>query len=103
MLQIQLVIYAIILATFAGLWKIFEKAGEQGWKALVPVYNYYIWLKVLKRPWWWVFILIIPGVGFMMMMVMAGITTLGMQKKREYDLAAACIALPVEIAIIILV
>ncbi len=103
MLQIQLVIYAIILATFAGLWKIFEKTGEQGWKALVPVYNYYIWLKVLKRPWWWVFILIIPGVGFMMMMVMAGITTLGMQKKREYDLAAACIALPVEIAIIILV
>jgi signal peptidase I len=93
MLQIQLVIYAIIIATVAGLWKIFEKAGEQGWKALVPVYNYYIWLKILKRPWWWVFILIIPGVGFMMMMVMAGITSLAMQKKKEFDLAAACIAL----------
>ncbi|HWY99230.1 MAG TPA: DUF5684 domain-containing protein, partial [Bacteroidia bacterium] len=103
MLQIQLVIYAIIIATVAGLWKIFEKAGEQGWKALVPVYNYYIWLKILKRPWWWVFILIIPGVGFMMMMVMAGITSLAMQKKKEFDLGAACIAFPLEIALIILI
>ncbi len=81
MFHIQPIIYAILIATFAGLWKIFEKAGEKGWKALIPVYNYYIWLKILKRPWWWIFIFIIPGVGFMMMMVVAGITCEAFGKK----------------------
>ncbi len=25
-----------------GLWKMFEKAGEAGWKSIIPVYNIYI-------------------------------------------------------------
>ena len=86
MFHIQPVIYLIIIATIAGLWKIFEKAGEKGWKALVPVYNYYIWLKILKRPWWWIFIFLIPGVGFMMMMVISAITSQAFQKKKASDL-----------------
>ncbi len=86
MFHIQPVIYVIILATFAGLYKIFEKAGEKGWKALVPVYNYYIWLKILKRPWWWIFIFIIPGVGFMMTMVVTGITCEVMGKKNPLQM-----------------
>src|ERR1700733_4050871 len=81
MLHILPVIYVIIIATVAGLYKIFEKAGEKGWKAIVPVYNYYIWLKILQRPWWWIFIFIVPGVGFMMMMVVAGITSESFGKK----------------------
>jgi signal peptidase I len=101
MLHIQPIIYVIILATVAGLWKIFEKAGEKGWKALIPVYNYYVWVKILKRPWWWFLIFLIPGVGFMMMMIVAGITTLAMQKNRKFDLIAACIALPLLILAII--
>ncbi|MCC8088753.1 MAG: DUF5684 domain-containing protein [Rikenellaceae bacterium] len=31
-------------------WKIFEKAGEKGWKALIPVYNNYILVKISGRP-----------------------------------------------------
>ncbi|HXP49658.1 MAG TPA: signal peptidase I [Bacteroidia bacterium] len=83
MLHIQPVIYVIILATFAGLYKIFEKAGEKGWKAIVPIYNYYIWLKILKRPWWWIFIFLVPGVGFMMTMVVSGITSECFGKKNS--------------------
>ncbi|HTA83548.1 MAG TPA: signal peptidase I [Bacteroidia bacterium] len=86
MFHIQPVIYVIILATFAGLYKIFEKAGEKGWKALVPIYNYYIWLKILKRPWWWIFVFIIPGVGFMMTMVVTGITCEAMGKKNPLQM-----------------
>lgn len=29
-----------------GLWRVFEKAGEEGWKALIPVYNFYILFKI---------------------------------------------------------
>ncbi|HEU4716353.1 MAG TPA: signal peptidase I, partial [Bacteroidia bacterium] len=50
--------------------KAFEKAGEKGWKALVPVYNFVIWLRIIKRPWWWVLLVIIPTVGFYMLAVM---------------------------------
>lgn len=28
------------------LWKIFDKAGEAGWKALIPVYRYYMLFKI---------------------------------------------------------
>src|SRR6185312_11948764 len=81
MLHIAIVVYVITLLSWAGLYKIFEKAGEKGWKAFVPVYNYFTWLKIMERPWWWVFIFIIPGVGFMMNMVMAGITATAFGKK----------------------
>lgn len=27
-------------------WKLFEKAGEEGWKALIPIYNLYILFKI---------------------------------------------------------
>ena len=42
-----------ILFIIAG-WKIFEKAGEKGWKILIPVYNAYILFKIcgLKK-WFW--------------------------------------------------
>lgn len=38
-----LIWYAILVI---GLWKVFEKAGEDGWKALVPIYNFYILFKI---------------------------------------------------------
>lgn len=81
MFHILPVIYVIILASVAGLYKIFEKAGEKGWKAFVPVYNYYTWVKILNKPWWWTLIFLIPGVGFMLIMVMAGITVQALGKK----------------------
>lgn len=46
-----LVIY--ILTIIAG-WKIFKKAGEPGWKALIPIYNYYIMYKIVgMKGWFW--------------------------------------------------
>lgn len=36
--------YYVLMA--AGSWKIFEKAGEAGWKSLIPVYNSYILYKI---------------------------------------------------------
>jgi len=86
MFHIQPILYIVIALTIAGLWKIFEKAGENGWKALIPVYNYYIWLKILKRPWWWIFIFLIPGVGFMMIMVVSAITGVAFQKKKAWEM-----------------
>ena len=33
---------ALLALYIIGTWKIFEKAGESGWKSLIPFYNSYI-------------------------------------------------------------
>ena len=43
-----------------GLWGVFEKAGEKGWKSLVPVYRDIVWLRVLSRPKWWMILIVLP-------------------------------------------
>lgn len=41
--------------TVIATWKIFKKAGEPGWKCLIPIYNYYIMFKIagMKNWFWW--------------------------------------------------
>ncbi len=48
---------------FIGLYGIFKKAGVAPWKALIPIYNTFVWLKIIERPWWWFFMLLVPGVN----------------------------------------
>lgn len=45
----------------AAYWKIFTKAGEAGWKSLIPFYNMYTQYKLTWNPTWF-FILIACGV-----------------------------------------
>ncbi|MBR2709992.1 hypothetical protein IKE72_02850 [Candidatus Saccharibacteria bacterium] len=52
----SLTIMAIIMfiITVIASWKIFKKAGEPGWKALIPFYNYYILYKIVgMKGWFW--------------------------------------------------
>ena len=49
-------IAAIVFAVFViiGQWKIFEKAGEKGWKCLIPIYGQYILFKIIgAKNWFW--------------------------------------------------
>jgi len=62
-------VFLIILLIFtvvplAGLWKIFTKAGEPGWAAIVPIYNFIVLLKVTDNPIWYIVGFIIPIVNF---------------------------------------
>lgn len=67
---IVLVVYLLfIIAVVAGMWKMFAKAGEPGWAAIVPIYNIYILLKIVGRPWWWLILMIIPLVSIIVSIV----------------------------------
>ncbi|MDO5573544.1 MAG: DUF5684 domain-containing protein [bacterium] len=33
-----------------GMWKVFVKAGEKGWKAIIPLYNYHVLYKICWKP-----------------------------------------------------
>lgn len=60
-----LIVYFLILALIvAGWWMIFTKAGEAGWKALIPIYNVLVLLRIVGREWWWLILFLIPIVSF---------------------------------------
>ncbi|MFB6072990.1 MAG: DUF5684 domain-containing protein [Halobacterium sp.] len=48
-------VFAVVLATAAGYWRTFEKAGEPGWAALVPFYNLWVLCRIghCARFWFW--------------------------------------------------
>lgn len=50
-------------------WKIFAKAGEPGWACLVPIYNFIVLLKIVNKPWWWLFLMIIPIVNLVIIIM----------------------------------
>jgi signal peptidase I len=51
-------------------WKVFEDAGFEGWKSIIPFYNYYIWLKIIKKSLWWYIFLLIPFINIFMVFLM---------------------------------
>ena len=65
-----ILLIATLVAIFASLWKLFQKAGRTAWEGLVPGYNLFVWQKITDRPWYWILILIIPGVQFLMLIIM---------------------------------
>lgn len=54
---------ALIIFLIVAMWKVFEKAGQPGWAALIPIYNWYIMTKIGGKPGWWVLMFLIPGVN----------------------------------------
>lgn len=60
-----LVVAAIIVAVLGiiAIWRVFEKAHQPGWAAIIPIYNTYILLKIVGRPGWWLLLYLIPFVN----------------------------------------
>ncbi len=46
LLTFAMIALVFLVVTIVGMWKIFTKAGEKGWKSLVPVYNSWTFLKM---------------------------------------------------------
>jgi len=59
-----LIYLAFMVLMVASLWKIYDKAGEPGWAAIIPIYNVIVLLKIVGRPIWWLLLLMIPFVNF---------------------------------------
>jgi hypothetical protein len=59
------------LLIIVAMWKVFTKAGQPGWAAIIPIYNLYIWCKIVGRPWWWLLLMLIPIVNFIVAIVLS--------------------------------
>lgn len=57
----MLVCLAIVAVTIIGMWKVFTKAGKEGWKSLIPVYNMYTLCEIIGVSPWWILIVFVGG------------------------------------------
>ena len=62
---------AIIILILAGMWKVYTKAGEPGWAAIIPIFNMYILLKIAGRPWWWLLLFLIPVINVIVALIVS--------------------------------
>ena len=69
-MAILIVYAAVILVMVAALWKVFTKAGEPGWAAIVPIYNIIVMLKIAGKPAWWLVLMLIPFVNLVVGIIM---------------------------------
>ena len=88
-----LILLAVIVFIIASMWKVFAKAGQPGWAAIVPIYNIFVLLKIACKPGWWLILFFIPVVN----LVVAIITTVAVARNfgKGTGFAVGMILLPI--------
>lgn len=64
---VSLVVVVLLIAAY---WRIFSKAGQPGWAAIIPIYSTFVLLRVVGRPWWWFIMLLIPVVNIIFIIIL---------------------------------
>lgn len=41
---------AVLIFSLICYWRIYTKAGEPGWASIVPIYNFYVWCRMIRKP-----------------------------------------------------
>jgi hypothetical protein len=74
LLVVLIIELALAVLVIAAVWKVFSKAGQPGWAALIPFYNTYVMLIVAGKPGWWLILLFIPFVNIVIsILALAGL------------------------------
>jgi hypothetical protein len=62
---------AVVLICVVGIWMVFTKAGKPGWASIIPIYNLFVLIDIVGKPWWWVLLFLIPVVNFIIAILVA--------------------------------
>lgn len=68
---ISLLYLVMIVAAIAGMWKVYEKAGQPGWAAIIPIYNLVVLLQIVNKPIWWIVLLLIPLINIVILIMVS--------------------------------
>ncbi len=55
---------AISVLMIVAQWKLFTKAGEAGWKSIIPIYNGWTMCKIIYGQGWKIFLTLVPVLSF---------------------------------------
>ena len=62
-----IIVFAVAILQLVGMWKLYTKAGEKGWKSIIPIYNVVTLFKIVGLSPWLIlvyFAAFIPFVGW---------------------------------------
>ena len=65
--SVSLVVFVL---SIVAMWLIFKKAGQGGWKALIPIYNIYTLVKIIDGNGWKFLLLLIPIVNIIYLIIL---------------------------------
>ena len=61
MIPLIIICIGIAVVSIIGVWKVFTKAGQKGWKSIIPFYNSVITCRISGVSPWWVLIVSLGG------------------------------------------
>lgn len=62
-------IFALAVFMIVCQWKIYSKAGKPGWACLVPIYQLVVLMEIVKKPVWWIILMMIPIVNVVVLIL----------------------------------
>ena len=51
---------AVSVLMVISMWKIFKKAGKEGWAAIIPIYNTIVMIQITELPMWYIALFFVP-------------------------------------------
>ena len=60
---VWIIALVLCIVLYVALWKVYAKAGEPGWAAIVPFYSNYVLFKIAFGNGWFFLLCLIPYVG----------------------------------------
>lgn len=70
MLELVIIIPLLFTIPTVFAWKLFVKADKPGYYSLIPFFNLFVMLQIIKKPLWWMVLLIIPFLNVFVYMLM---------------------------------
>jgi hypothetical protein len=64
-----IIVLALVVFYIVAEWRIYTKAGKPGWAVLIPIYRQLVFLRIIGRPWWWIFLYLIPLVDIVIYII----------------------------------
>jgi hypothetical protein len=98
-ISIQIILIVLCIGLAAGYWQCFEKAGYEGWKCLVPLYNLYLIAKIAKASPLVLILFLVPLGNLLAMAYLSFKFTQAFGKSTLFS-AASTILFPITIPII---
>ncbi len=62
-------VLVVLVLMIVSVWKIFTKAGQEGWKSIIPIYNSYVFVEIAGLPWWVFLGFFIPVINLVVIIV----------------------------------
>lgn len=95
----ELLLMLYVLGTLFGLWLLFKKAGLAPWKAFVPFWNIWLWVRLCGKKWPWFLAFLVPGINIFIFLLTIVETARVMRRtnfwEQTFGVLLPCVYLPI--------